>query len=229
MERKELAFSTNEADTARQRRAKKIVKKLRELFPDAKIVLKYSNTWELLVAVRLSAQCTDKKVNEVTEKLFEKYKALDDYAKADVKEFEKDIKPTGFYKAKAKSILEAARIVKEKYGGKVPDSMEELTALPGLGRKSAIIVLGNAYGKKEEGIAVDTHVMRLSQKLGLSQHKDPVKIERNLMGLVPKKDWFFLTYGLIEYGRHICPARKHKDCAEHPLTKIYPPAAGIWP
>jgi|SRR3989344_2836458 len=229
MERKELAFSTNEADTARQRRAKKIVKKLRELFPDAKIVLKYSNTWELLVAVRLSAQCTDKKVNEVTEKLFEKYKALDDYVKADVKEFEKDIKPTGFYKAKAKSILEAARIVKEKYGGKVPDSMEELTALPGLGRKSAIIVLGNAYGKKEEGIAVDTHVMRLSQKLGLSQHKDPVKIERNLMGLVPKKDWFFLTYGLIEYGRHICPARKHKDCAEHPLTKIYPPAAGIWP
>ena len=155
--------------------------------------------------------------------------ALDDYVKADVKEFEKDIKPTGFYKAKAKSILEAARIVKEKYGGKVPDSMEELTALPGLGRKSAIIVLGNAYGKKEEGIAVDTHVMRLSQKLGLSQHKDPVKIERNLMGLVPKKDWFFLTYGLIEYGRHICPARKHKDCAEHPLTKIYPPAAGIWP
>ncbi|OGN07265.1 MAG: endonuclease III [Candidatus Wildermuthbacteria bacterium RIFCSPLOWO2_01_FULL_48_29] len=206
-----------------------MVKKLRELFPDAKIVLKYSNTWELLVAVRLSAQCTDKKVNEVTEKLFEKYKALDDYVKADVKEFEKDIKPTGFYKAKAKSILEAARIVKEKYGGKVPDSMEELTALPGLGRKSAIIVLGNAYGKKEEGIAVDTHVMRLSQKLGLSQHKDPVKIERNLMGLVPKKDWFFLTYGLIEYGRHICPARKHKDCAEHPLTKIYPPAAGIWP
>ena len=228
MERKELAFSTNEADTARQRRAKKIVKKLRELFPDAKIVLKYSNTWELLVAVRLSAQCTDKKVNEVTEKLFEKYKALDDYVKADVKEFEKDIKPTGFYKAKAKSILEAARIVKEKYGGKVPDSMEELTALPGLGRKSAIIVLGNAYGKKEEGIAVDTHVMRLSQKLGLSQHKDPVKIERDLMELVPKKDWFFLTYGLIEYGRHICPARKH-ECGSHPLTRIYPKAASIWP
>ena len=213
----------------KKEKSAEILKRLKKFYPDAKIRLNYGNHIQLLVAVILSAQCTDKKVNEVTEKLFEKYKALDDYVKADVKEFEKDIKPTGFYKAKAKSILEAARIVKEKYGGKVPDSMEELTALPGLGRKSAIIVLGNAYGKKEEGIAVDTHVMRLSQKLGLSQHKDPVKIERNLMGLVPKKDWFFLTYGLIEYGRHICPARKHKDCASHPLTKIYPAAAEIWP
>ena len=226
MERKEPAFA---ADTARKRRAKKIVEKLRGLFPDAKIVLKYSNTWELLVAVRLSAQCTDKKVNEVTEELFKKYKTLKDYVKANSREFEQDIKQTGFYKAKAKSILEAAKIVKEKFGGRVPDSMEDLTALPGLGRKSAIIILGNAYGKKEEGIAVDTHVMRLSQKLGLTDRKDPVKIEKDLMELVPKKDWFFLTYGLIEYGRHICVARKHKDCASHSLSKIYPAAAEIWP
>lgn len=218
-------------DTSRERkrRAAKIVKKLRELFPNAKIVLTYSNPWELLVAVRLSAQCTDKKVNEVTEKLFKKYQTLNDYGKASLKEFEQDVKQTGFYKAKAKSILEAAKIVKEKFSGKVPDTMENLLTLPGIGRKSAVIILGNAYGKKEEGIAVDTHVMRLSQKLGLTDYKDPIKIEQDLMKLVPQKDWFFLTYGLIEYGRHICPARKHKDCANHALTKIYPAAANIWP
>ena len=212
----------------RKKRAGKIVKKLEELFPDAKIVLKYSNTWELLVAVRLSAQCTDKKVNEVTEKLFKKYRILEDYVKADLKEFEQDVKPTGFYRAKAKSILQAANIVKEKFGGKVPDTMEELLTLPGIARKSANVILGNAFGKVE-GIAVDTHVMRLSQKLGLTSHKDPVKIEQDLMKLLPKKDWFFFTYGMIEYGRHICPKRRHKDCASHPLTKIYPSASNIWP
>lgn len=213
----------------RKLRAQKIIKKLRELFPDAKIVLKYSNTWELLIAVRLSAQCTDKKVNEVTEKLFKKYPRFEDYIKADLREFEQDIKSTGFYHMKARNILAIARILPKRFGGKVPDSMEELLTLPGIGRKSAIIILGNAYGKKEEGIAVDTHVMRLSQKLGLSAHKDPVKIEKDLMKLVPKKDWFFLTYGLIEYGRHICPARKHKNCVDHPLCKLYPRAAEIWP
>lgn len=212
----------------RKKRAAQIVKKLRELFPNAKIVLKYSNTWELLVAVRLSAQCTDKKVNEVTEKLFKKYRTLADYVKADPKEFEYDIKPTGFYRAKAKSILQAAKIVKEKFGGKVPDTMEGLLSLPGIARKSANVILGNAFGKVE-GIAVDTHVMRLSQKLGLTDHKDPVKIEQDLMKLLQKKDWFFFTYGIIEYGRHICPSRKHKDCASHPLTKIYPQAATLWP
>ncbi|HEY4510014.1 MAG TPA: endonuclease III [Candidatus Paceibacterota bacterium] len=212
----------------RKKLAQKIVKKLRELFPDAKIVLKYSNTWELLVAVRLSAQCTDKKVNEVCEKLFKKYRTLADYVNADIKEFEQDVKPTGFYRAKAKSILEAARIVNGKFGGKVPDTMEELLTLPGIARKSANVILGNAFGKVE-GIAVDTHVMRLSQKLGLTNHKDPVKIEQDLMKLLPKKDWFFFTYGIIEYGRHICPKRRHKDCASHPLSKLYPLAANLWP
>lgn len=212
----------------RKQRAGKAVKKLRELFPDAKIVLKYSNTWELLVAVRLSAQCTDKKVNEVTEKLFKKYRTLDDYVTAHTREFEQDIKSTGFYRAKAKSILAAAKLVKEKFGGKVPDTMEDLLSLSGIARKSANIILGNAFGKVE-GIAVDTHVMRLSQKLGLTDHKDPVKIEQDLMKLLPKRDWFFFTYGIIEYGRHICPARAHKDCATHPLTKIYPLGATLWP
>src|SRR3989344_6233027 len=164
----------------RKNRAQEIVKKLRELFPKAAIVLKYKNAWELLVAVRLSAQCTDKKVNEVTEKLFKKYRTFADYVNADIKEFEQDVKPTGFYRAKAKSILEAARIIKEKFGGEVPNTMEELLTLPGIARKSANVILGNAFGKVE-GIAVDTHVMRLSQKLGLTDHKDPVKIEQALM------------------------------------------------
>jgi endonuclease III len=211
----------------RKKRAANIVKKLRELFPDAKIVLRYSNTWELLVAVILSAQCTDKQVNIVTESLFEKYKTLDDYAAAQPEEFEQDIKSTGFYKNKAKNILASARIVKERFGGKVPDTMDEILTLPGVARKTANVVLGNAYGIVE-GIAVDTHVRRLSLKLGLTESRDPVKIERDLMELLPQKDWFFLTYGLIEYGRHICPARLHKDCADHTLSKIYPPAATTW-
>ena len=212
---------------ARKKRAAKIVRKLKNLFPDAKIVLKYKNNWELLVAVILSAQCTDKKVNEVTKKLFKKYQALDDYVKANQKEFEQDIKPAGFYRNKTKNILAAAKMLKEKFGGKVPRTMQEMLRLPGVARKTANVVLGNAYGVIE-GIAVDTHVMRLSQKLGLTDNKDPVKIERNLMSLVPKKDWFFLTYGLIEYGRHICIKRKH-ECKDHPLTKSYPKAANIWP
>ena len=192
----------------RKKRATKIVQKLKELFPKAKIVLQYKNNWELLVAVILSAQCTDKKVNEVTKKLFKKYKNLDDYIQVDQKEFEQDIKPTGFFRNKAKNILATAKMIKEKFGGKVPRTMQEMLQLPGVAR--------------------DTHVMRLSQKLGLSQYKDPVKIELDLMKLVSIKDWFFLTYGLIEYGRHICAKRKH-ECKDHPLTKIYPKAATIWP
>jgi endonuclease III len=212
----------------REKRAGAIVKKLRQLFPAAKIVLRYSNNWELLVAVILSAQCTDKKVNEVTEKLFKKYKTLDDYTRVSQMEFEQDIKPTGFYRNKAKNILGAAKMVIERFGGKVPKTMEEIIQLPGVARKTANVVLGNAYGVVE-GIAVDTHVERLAQKLGLSDHKDPVKIEKDLMELVPKKDWFFLTYGFIEYGRNICVRRKHKDCRSHALTKIYLKAATLWP
>tara|TARA_Y100000310_G_scaffold344991_1_gene460996 strand:- start:6217 stop:6873 length:657 start_codon:yes stop_codon:yes gene_type:complete len=212
----------------RKKRAARVVAVLKKLFPHARIVLNYSNNWELLVAVILSAQCTDKKVNEVTANLFKKYKTLDDYTKVSQIEFEQDIKPTGFYRNKAKNILAAAKMIKEKFAGKIPQTMEEMLQLPGVARKTANVVLGNAYGIVE-GIAVDTHVRRLSLKLGLSNHTDPNKIEQDLMKLVPKKDWFFLTYGLIEYGRHICPARKHKDCENHPLTKIYPEASKIWP
>ena len=210
-----------------KKRSLRIVKKLKELFPNAKIVLKYRNNWELLVSVILSAQCTDKKVNEVTKKLFPKYRILDDYIKASQAEFEQDIKPIGFYHAKTKNILGAAKMLKERFEGKIPKTMQEILKLPGVARKTANVVLGNAYGVVD-GIAVDTHVMRFAQKLELTIYKDPVKIERDLMGLVLKKDWFFLTYGLIEYGRHIFVRRKH-ECKDHPLTKIYPRAATIWP
>lgn len=207
----------------REQRAVKVVEKLRELFPGVGIVLKYRNNWELLVAVILSSQCTDKKVNEVTGKLFQKYKTLKDYIEAGasrrtVKEFEKDIHSCGFFRNKTRNILAIARIVREKFAGKVPNTMHDLLSFPGVARKTANVVLGNAYGIVE-GIAVDTHVIRLSQKLGLTHSKDPIKIEQDLMKLVSREDWFFLTYGLIEYGRRICPARKH-DCKDHPLTKL---------
>jgi endonuclease-3 len=211
----------------RKIRAAKIVRELKKLFPAAKIALRYGNTWELLVAVMLSAQCTDKKVNEVTEKLFRKYRTLDEYVRADRAEFERDIRSTGFYRQKAKNILAAARIIKEKFGGKVPRTMEELLTLPGVARKTANIVLGNAYGIVE-GIAVDTHVRRLARKFDLVDSDDQEKIEQELMKLLQKKEWFPFTYRMIEYGRTICPARRH-DCANHPLTKMYPPAAHRWP
>ena len=207
--------------------AKKIIQTLKKFFPDAKMVLQYGNHWELLVAVILSAQCTDKQVNIVTEKLFKKYRKLEDYLIAQPKEFEKDIFSTGFYRNKTKNILAAAKMVKEKFGGKIPMDMDEILTIPGVARKTANVVLGNAYGVVE-GIAVDTHVRRLSIKLGLTDYADPNKIEQDLMKIIPKKDWFLFTYLIIEYGRNICHARKH-ECGKHPLTKIYPKAAKIWP
>lgn len=204
--------------TQLERRAAKITAALKKLLPNAKIALNYSNNWELLVAVILSAQCTDKKVNEVTAKLFKKYRKLDDYVNADRKEFEKDVKSTGFYRAKAKNILRSAKIVKEKFGGKIPRTMEEILTLPGVARKTANVVLGNAYGVVE-GIAVDTHVRRLSKLLGLTEHDDPVKIEKDLMQILPKKEWFDFTYRMIEYGRKYCPAKPH-DHSQCPLGKI---------
>jgi len=207
-----------------KKRAAQIFAVLKKLLPDAGMILRYGNTWECLVAVVLSAQCTDKKVNEVTEKLFKKYRTLDDYLRASasrrtVREFERDIYQTGFYRAKAKNILAAAKMVKEKFGGKVPRTLPEMVTIPGAGRKTANVVLGNAYGVVE-GIAVDTHVLRLSRVLGFSQRRDPVKVERDLMALFPRGKWFKLTYLLIEYGRKYCPARRH-DHARCPLAKFH--------
>ena len=204
-------------DLPRQkRRAAKILRKLKELIPGARIALKYGSNWELLVAVELSAQCTDKKVNEVTARLFRKYRKLDDYVRANPREFERDIRETGFYRAKARNILAAAKVVKERFKGKLPRTMDELLAIPGVGRKSANVILGNAYGVVE-GIAVDTHVKRLAGVLGLSREKTPEKIERDLMAEIPRRDWFRATYLLIEYGRRYCPARPHRH-SECPLA-----------
>lgn len=199
---------------------------LKKLFPRAKIALKYRNNWELLAAVILSAQATDKQVNIVTQKLFKKYKKFDDYLKVNIKEFEKDIKSTGFYHNKAKNILASAKIIKEKHNGEVPSSMSELIKLPGVARKTANIVLGNAFGIVE-GIAVDTHVRRFALKFDLTDSKDPKKIEQDLMKILPKKEWMDFTYRVIEYGRQICPARKH-ECKNHALTKIYTKAGSVW-
>ena len=203
----------------RKKRAAKIMRELKKLFPDAKIALNYHNNWELLVAVELSAQCTDKKVNEVTPALFKKYKKLEDYVKANPAEFEKDIHACGFYRAKTRNILNAAKVIKEEYGGKLPESMAEMVKVPGVGRKSANVILGNAYGIVE-GIAVDTHVKRLSKKLGLTGHTDPVKIERDLMQIIPESEWFGFTYRLIDFGRKYCPARPHNH-EKHPLGKMF--------
>ncbi len=196
----------------RKKKVVRIVKDLERLFPEAKIALRYSNNWELLVAVVLSAQCTDKKVNEVTAKLFKKYRTLDDYTRADRTQFEQDIRSTGFYRNKAKNILATAKIVKEKYHGRIPKTMEEVLAFPGVARKTANVVLGNAYGIVE-GIAVDTHVRRLAKRFGLTEEDDPNKIERDLMNILPKKEWFDFTYRLIEYGRKYCTAKPHNHSA----------------
>jgi len=211
----------------RKVRAQKINAKLKRLFPNAKIALKFKNNWELLVAVELSAQCTDVMVNKVTPKLFKKYRTLDAYVNANPKEFEQDIKSTGFYRNKAKNILAAAKLLKNKFGGKMPKTMREMLTIPGVARKTANVVLGNAHGVVE-GIAVDTHVRRFAIRFDLSDYQDPVRIERDLMAIIPKKEWFPFTYRLINYGRAVCPARKH-NCSKHPLTKIYSQAAHLWP
>lgn len=208
----------DESFSHRTLRARAILRKLKRLFPKAGMMLAYKNDWELLVAVELSAQCTDKKVNEITPRLFARYKVLDDYVSADPREFERLIYQTGFYRNKTKNILAAARMVKVKFHGRIPRTMEEMLQIPGVARKTANVVLGNAHGVVE-GIAVDTHVKRLARVLGLSHEHDPNKIELDLMRIFPKKDWFKLTYLLIEYGRTYCSARKH-DHTKCPLGHI---------
>ncbi len=203
---------------ARKKIVRAILPRLHMLFPDAGMMLRYSNNWELLVSVMLSAQCTDKKVNEVTVQLFKKYPTLDDYVNADIRKFEKDIFQTGFYHSKADHIIRTARIIKENFGGIIPQTIDELVTLPGVARKTANVVLGNAYGIVE-GIAVDTHVKRISRRFHLTDEENPDKIERDLMDIVPRKDWFDFTYLLIEYGRKYCPARQH-DHTHCPLTQI---------
>jgi len=194
-------------------RSQRIIELLEREHADAKIALHYNNPLELLVATILSAQSTDKTVNQVTKSLFKKYRKAEDYANADLKELEQDVKSTGFYRNKAKYLKRMGQMLVENFGSQVPKTMSEITTLPGVARKTANIVLSNSFGVIE-GIAVDTHVKRLAQRLGLSNNKDPDKIERDLMMLFPKEQWPKLTDLLIFHGRRICTARRPscKDC-----------------
>lgn len=200
--------------------AKHIITLLAKEYPHAAIALRFADPLQLLVATMLSAQCTDVRVNIVTERLFKKYRTIEDYAGADPRGFEQAIRSTGFYRNKAKNIIATAQIIREEFNGRVPDSMENLLRLPGVARKTANIVLFNAF-HKTEGIAVDTHVRRLSRRLGLSGYEDPEKIERDLMRIIDKKAWGKFSYLLIEHGRKICDAKKPR-CFDCVLKKLCP-------
>ena len=207
------------------RRVKPVIRLLRRHYPEARTALEYRNPLEILVATILAAQCTDERVNRITPGLFRKYPSAAAFAGAERAELEREIRSAGFFRNKAKSILGAAKRIVEAYGGVVPDSMAELVTLPGVARKTANIVLSAGYGKAE-GIAVDTHAGRLARRLGLSRHEDPVKVERDLMALVPREDWLDLNVLLVEHGRALCRARKPK-CPECFLTKLCPSAQSL--
>jgi endonuclease-3 len=201
-------------------RIRPIIKRLGVAYPEARCSLDYKNPLELLVATILSAQCTDVRVNIVTKELFKKYKSAKDYAVADPAVFEQEIKSTGFFRNKTKSVLGMANALLERHGGKVPDTMEELVKLPGVGRKTANVVLGNAFGKNE-GVVVDTHVARISALLKLTRQKDPVKIEQDLMKVVPRAEWTMFPHLMIHHGRAVCIANRPK-CAECVISDLCP-------
>ncbi len=196
-----------------KKRVKKIMKILSKEIPDSTIALKFSNPLELLIATILSAQCTDVKVNQVTETLFKKYRTAKDYAEANLAELEEEIRPTGFYRNKAKSVQKCCQELVKRFGGEIPKALEHLVTLPGVGRKTANVILGNVFGIP--GITVDTHVHRVSRRIGLTKNDDPVKIEFDLMEIVPKEEWTHFSNLLIWHGRKTCVARK-------PLCEICP-------
>jgi endonuclease-3 len=209
-----------EPQAAKAQRLQKIIAALQRTYPDAHCELNFSSPLELLIATILSAQCTDKRVNIVTGDLFQRYRSPADYAHADRSELEEAIKPTGFFRNKAKSIQNACRNILEKHGGQVPSSMDELRALGGVGRKTANVVLGNAFGINS-GVVVDTHVARLSTRLGLTRQTMPEKIEQELMPLVPREQWTLFSHWLIWHGRRRCMAR-NPDCAGCELQTLCP-------
>lgn len=214
-----------ESAEAKAARLKRIIAGLRRTYPDAHCELNFSNPLELLIATILSAQCTDKRVNLVTADLFRKYRSASDYAGADRRQLEREIQSTGFFRNKAKSIQACCRSLVEAHGGKVPATMEALTQLVGVGRKTANVVLGNAFGANE-GIVVDTHVARLAQRLGLASEKDPVKIEQVLMKLVPREQWTLFSHWLIWHGRRRCYARQ-PDCPICEIRALCPSAGKV--
>ncbi|MDQ6800423.1 MAG: endonuclease III [Acidobacteriota bacterium] len=208
--------------TKKQERALDIVSRLKQMYPKAKCSLDFTSAFELLIATMLSAQSTDVRVNIVTKSLFRKYPDAQAFASATQPEMERDVRQTGFFRNKAKAVIAASTAIMEKHGGQVPRTMEELTALPGVGRKTANVVLGNAF-KTAVGIVVDTHVTRVSGRLGLTANVDPLKIEQDLMKLIPQKEWTVFSHRLIQHGRQICIARKPK-CRECRLNELCPSA-----
>src|SRR5215510_2668395 len=204
----------------RKAQARKIIARLKKEYPDATCALHHSSALELAVATILSAQCTDARVNMVTPHLFAKYRTAADYATADPNVLEKEIQSTGFFRNKTKSIIGMAQALVERYGGAVPQTMDELVDLPGIGRKTANVILGTWF-RKNEGIVVDTHVQRLTGLLGLTKQTDPVKIEQDLMEIVPRDDWTWFSHTLILHGRAVCIARRPK-CAECVLNRLCP-------
>jgi endonuclease-3 len=215
-----VARKTLHRDDPVELRAPEIVRRLSEAYPDAKVALRFTNPLECLLATVLSAQSTDETVNRVTESLFQKYRTAEDYLRVPEDELKADIHATGFFNQKATAIREACRRIVEEYGGEVPGTMEDLVTLRGVARKTANIVLGNSFGIVE-GIAVDTHVHRVSNRLGLSDQKDPVKIERQLMERIPRDRWFDFTYVLIDHGRQTCTAKNPK-CPVCPVEDLCP-------
>jgi endonuclease-3 len=213
-------MKTKVAATERKTRARKIIALLKREYPDATCALQHQNALELVVATILSAQCTDARVNMVTPHLFAKYRTAADYAAADPRVLEKEIQSTGFFRNKTKSIIGMAQGLVERHGGEVPQTMEELTALPGVGRKTANVILGTWFGKNE-GVVVDTHVHRLTRLLKLARQDDPVKIEQELMEIVPRDDWTWFSHTLIQHGRAVCIARRPR-CGECVLNRLCP-------
>ncbi len=205
---------------SKEGKVKEIIKRLSKVYPNPRSALIHETPLQLLIATILSAQATDKLVNTVTPELFKKYKTAKDFADAPVEEIDAMVKRVNFHSNKAKNIKGAAQMIVEKFGGEVPSTMEELDSLPGVARKTANVVLGDAFGKSE-GIVVDTHVIRLTNKLGLTTQKDPVKIEQDLMKIVPKDHWRYFGHYLTYFGREYCPARPHK-CDNCPLKELCP-------
>jgi endonuclease-3 len=205
----------------KKKRMRAVFLRLRKAYPDIRCALHFSTSWELLVATVLSAQCTDKLVNQVTPAIFKKYPNVRAFAAADLGMVEKAVRSTGFYRNKAKNILGAAKAILERFGGKVPARMEDLVTIPGVGRKTANVVLGNAFGIP--GISVDTHMIRINRLLGATRQADPVKIEFDLMKLVPEKDWTLYSHLIIHHGRVRCPARR-PDCRCCEIQDLCPSA-----
>ena len=203
----------------------KIASTLAEIYPDAKYELDFSTPLELLVATILAAQCTDKRVNAVTKQLFQKYRTARDYATADQEELEADVRPTGYYRKKASAIRTACQYLDEKHNGEVPNTMAQLVQVPGVARKTANVILGNAFGVSE-GFIVDTHVARLAQRFGWTQQKDADRIEQDLMRFVPREEWLPLAHGIILHGRNTCTAHK-PACERCPLTVCCPSAFSV--